>query len=69
MNAMDREVARLLRERHGIAWMETAIENVFADLRMQHKNGDVSMNDLVCAFVCVMMREKEFFRSEFKIGF
>jgi hypothetical protein len=66
---MDLEVARLLRERHTMVWMKDVLESIVADLSKPQADRDVCMNDVVSAFVCALMREKEFFRSEFAIGF
>ncbi len=66
---MHQEVSRLLAERHTVAWMQDALDSVLLDIAAQEPDRDVSMNDVVSAFVCAMMREKEFFRSEYSIGF
>ncbi len=65
---MDHEVARLLQERHTVTWMREAFDSIYSDLSA-HADRDVSMNDVVSAFVCVMLREKEYYRSEFAINF
>jgi hypothetical protein len=65
---IDHEVANLLQECHTQTWMKDMLEIVLTDLNST-PDRDISMNDVVSAFVCAMMREKEFFRSEFAIGF
>lgn len=66
---MDVEVARLLREKHTVAWMHDTLEGILEDLEKSKSERDLTMNEVVSAFVCAMMREREYFRSEFTIGF
>ncbi len=66
---MDVEVARLLREKHTVAWMRDSLDGILEDLEKSKGDRDMTMNDVVSAFVCAMMREREYFRSEFTIGF
>ena len=66
---MDHEVAKLLQERHTVAWMKDVLDGVMAELGTSQLDRDVCMNDVVSAFVCALLREKEYYRSEFRIGF
>ncbi len=68
-NAMDQEVVGLLNERHTPRWMKSVLDGVFVDLEKQHRGADLTMNDVISAFVCAMLKEREFFLSEFSIRY
>lgn len=66
---MDVEVARLLREKHTVAWMRDMMDGILEEMERTKGERDLTMNEVVSSFVCAMMREREYFRSEFTIGF